>query len=316
MADNRKHPVIHVHDGAVDEFMSTLLLTTEAAFELAAVVIVDADCIAIPAMQAAHKLQQFTGNPARVGLSHARGVNPFPWEYRRDCIRQNDVGALKGLTNVPPPFADGDELIGELLDKCTGPVTLLVTSPLTPITDVLRARPERADKIARLIWMGGAIRAGGNLDPATLPAPAWNAYAEWNAYWDPQAVDYFFEKTKVPMTIVPLDVTNLAKVSPSFLALLAQQAPRRRYSALALQSYSTVSGQPFYSMWDVVTTSYLTRPALFDEPARMKLRVAHELGGAVGTLYEYDRGREVDVVMSFKHGVDEFHQYVAAQLDR
>ncbi|HEY4903318.1 MAG TPA: hypothetical protein VIH89_07600 [Candidatus Sulfotelmatobacter sp.] len=54
-------PVVLLHDAAVDEYMVTVLLTVMPNIELRGIVIVNADCIAEPAMDAASQLQQFLG---------------------------------------------------------------------------------------------------------------------------------------------------------------------------------------------------------------------------------------------------------------
>ena len=61
-----------------------------------------------------------------------------------------------------------------------GPVTIIALAPLTNIATAMARAPELfrdRSKVARVVWMGGAVAAGGN-------ATAW---AEANAYYDPEA---------------------------------------------------------------------------------------------------------------------------------
>ena len=114
-------------------------------------------------------------------LSQARAFNAFPWEYRGDCAGFLDLPALAGVkTAAPlPPFPDGEAHLEQALRASPERgLTLLLTGPLTPLQLVLRAEPALESRIDRMVWMGGAIDAPGNLEPRTLPAAAVNPYAE------------------------------------------------------------------------------------------------------------------------------------------
>ena len=71
--------VVFLQDAAIDEYICTMLLTLMPGIDLVGVIIVNADCLAEPAMQAASKLQQFLRRKdVPVALSRARGWNAFP----------------------------------------------------------------------------------------------------------------------------------------------------------------------------------------------------------------------------------------------
>ncbi|HKS27502.1 MAG TPA: nucleoside hydrolase [Pyrinomonadaceae bacterium] len=311
--------VIQIHDAAIDEYMSTVLLTTMEDVNLLGIVIVNADSIAAPAMQTAWKILRYikrTDIP--VGLSGARGVNPFPWSYRSDCVSEGKIGVLAPFKDNPkwPPFPDGDALLRELLQKAEGPVTLLVTSPMTPLSDLLRASPGLEEKIEQVVWMGGAIKVAGNLDPTTVPTPPCNKCAEWNAFWDPMAVDWVFRNTSFPLTVFPLDITNQASITTAFLTSLANQSGKAPLSALAFESYLLVGSEVFYDMWDVVTTCYLTRPDLFKKPTRMQLAIDTAFDDEQGCIKGKKKGRESSVVFNFSDDGSAFYSYVLEQFNR
>lgn len=311
--------VIQIQDAAIDEYMSTVLLTTMEGVNLLGNIIVNADSIAAPAMQTAWKIQSYIGREdIPIGLSRARGVNPFPWQYRSDCVNEGKIGVLKGIADNPqwPPFPDGDQLLLELLQRAKAPVTLLVTSPMTPLSDLLTAHPELASKIEQVVWMGGAIKVGGNLDPATVPNPPWNGCAEWNAFWDPYSVDWVFRNTSFTITDFPLDMTNKAAITTDFLTSLANQSDSYPVSKLAFESYLLVGWETFYDMWDVVTTCYLTRPDLFQPPTRMQLSIGTEFNESQGCLKEDEAGRAVDVIFNFSDDGSAFYSYVLEQFKR
>ena len=318
--------VILVQDAAIDEYMSQVLLTTMPA-NLLGVCIVNADCIDTAAMQAAWKINDYVGATAMpLGLSGARGWNAFPWSYRGDCIKQAKIAALADIPENSdwPPYPDGDALLEAMLGGCEPGVTVLVTCPFTPLANVLKRKPALKQKIGQIVWMGGAIGVPGNLDPNTVPNPPWNACAEWNAFWDPASVDWIFRHTTCPIILFPLDITDQAKITTEFMARLdAQSQAGMRYSMLAYQSYGLVSDQPFYDMWDVVTTCWLVNDQhrFFEPPTTMKLAIDAELNATQGCITPRKKGRggrEVQVVLNFAGdgGRQRFYDYVAGQFNR
>jgi purine nucleosidase len=317
--------VILVQDAAIDEYMAQALLTTMPV-NLLGVSIVNADCIDSAAMQTAWKINAYLGTPALpLGLSRARGWNAFPWAYREDCVKEGAIPALADLPPNPawPPYPDGDVLLESLLTGCAPGVTVLVLCPLTPLANLLRRRPALKDKIGQIVWMGGAIEVAGNLDPATVPDPPWNPCAEWNAFWDPPAVDWVFRRTRCPLVVFPLDVTDRARLTAEFMARLqAQSQAGMRYSTLAHQSYALVADQPYYEMWDVVATCWLANEQhrFFAPPAALKLTVEAGLTPTQGCIRSRAGrgGRAAQVVLDFAPdgGRQRFYDYVAAQFNR
>ena len=313
--------VILVHDAAIDEYMSQVLLTTMPNVNLLGAVIVNADCIDSAAMQTAWQIMSYIGRTdIPLGLSGARAWNAFPWSYRSDCVRESEINCLKGFPPNPlwPPFPDGDALLLSLMQNAAGPVTLLVTCPFTPIVTLLKSAPQLASKIEQILWMGGAINVPGNLDPTTVPTPPCNNCAEWNAFWDPMAVQWVFDNTTCPIIEFPLDMTNRAAITTSFMEKLAVQASAgSRYSELAFESYMLVSYETFYDMWDVVTTCWLADQSFFAPPATMNLAIDATLDATQGCIKPAPGGRQVQVVQNFSAtGQQAFYDYVAGQFNR
>jgi purine nucleosidase len=270
-------PVVLLHDAAVDEYIVTVLLTVMPGIDLRGIIVVNADCIAEPAMEAASKLLQFLGREdIPLALSRARGWNPFPWSYRTDCVSFNQIASLqpyKSKVGTPPP--SGEALLTQLLERAivsATPITVLVTSPLTPLTDVLKADFKLIEGIAQVVWMGGAINVPGNLDPNTVPPAVANKHAEWNAFWDPYAVDFAFRWFQ-GINMFPLDITNNTPLTKEFMAALQQQGKQYSYSQLTYEAYSLVAAEPFYDMWDVTTACWLTNPGLYARPTLMGLAI-------------------------------------------
>lgn len=81
-------------------------------------------------------------------------------------------------------------------------VTLCLLGPLTNIARALTRAPDIAQRIERIVLMGGAYFEVGNITPA----------AEFNIYVDPEAADIVFN-SGVALTVLPLDVTHKALVT-------------------------------------------------------------------------------------------------------
>lgn len=90
--------------------------------------------------------------------------------------------------------------------------------------------------------------------------------AEWNVFWDPLAAQRLLTY-HLPLTLIPLDVTNEVPVSRAFLQTLARHAAQP-WACLAGQFWATtVDTIPAYEytyfMWDVLATSFLAIPEAF-----------------------------------------------------
>ncbi|PKQ10978.1 MAG: nucleoside hydrolase [Alphaproteobacteria bacterium HGW-Alphaproteobacteria-1] len=103
-----------------------------------------------------------------------------------------------------------DFLIETLREAAPGSVTLVALGPLTNLGTAFRRAPDIVARVAEIVLMGGAHRALGNVTPA----------AEFNIHVDPQAADIVL-CAGAPVTIVPLDVTHKALVTPARNAAFA-----------------------------------------------------------------------------------------------
>jgi len=130
----------------------------------------------------------------------------------RPLVTAEHVHGKTGLDgpDLPDPtmmLADGhavDFIIETLRAHKPGTVTLCPLGPLTNIAMAFQKAPEVVNRVQEVVLMGGAYFAVGNITPT----------AEFNIYVDPQAADIVF-KSGVPITVVPLDVTHKALVTPA-----------------------------------------------------------------------------------------------------
>jgi len=313
-----KEQLVFFSGGTLDDQVASVLLFTMEDVEILGTIVANTDCVGSFATQAQWKIQSLISKSAfPIALSEAKGWNPFPYAYRADSISvyQMEIMQAHPENSDWPPFPSGNALLEELLTQAVKdkkPITLLITEPFTPLSDVLKANPELEKGILRAIWMGGAIDVPGNLDPATIPSAMANGKAEWNAFWDPYAVDWIFKNTSFPLVVFPLDVTNQAGLSEDFLNKLEQQGSTYGYSKLAYDLYSTVSDEPYFEMWNTLTTVYVSRPDIFAEAVPMKLSIVRE-GFEQGSMIRDENGRTANVVLDVADK-EAFYEYVLAQL--
>lgn len=298
------------HDGAVDDFIALALTAVSPEVDLIGVQLVEGDCLAEPALRAQRKLLEMLGRgDVPQSLSRCRALNPFPWEYRADCVA---FEKLLPDDDLPTPTADGEAHLRRTLEEATAPVAILALGPLTPLRLALEDRPELMDKIERLVWMGGAVDVPGNLDPATLPGVPVGDRAEWNAFWDPPAADWIFRNLPAPITLAPLDIANQAPISEPFLGQLA--AADTPVARIASDAYRRVADQPYYRLWDVAAAAYVVEPTVFAAPIRERLQVVVS-GPDQGATMRASDGREVDVLAGFAdEGPERFYRAVAKRL--
>ncbi|MDR6906123.1 purine nucleosidase/pyrimidine-specific ribonucleoside hydrolase [Agromyces sp. 3263] len=101
------------------------------------------------------------------------------------------------------------ELMADTLLAAAEPVAIVATGPITNVAILLRDRPDVADRIREIVWMGGST-GRGNVTP----------YAEFNAWVDPEALALVVG-SGIRFTMVGLNVTHQALVTAGVRERLA-----------------------------------------------------------------------------------------------
>ena len=254
-------PVIHDHDGHVDDLIACILLWLAPQVELEVVGITNGDCFHDQAYEAMIKIATYLNlERAEIALSADPMPNPFPDNWRRESYIINEL-PLFSENDFRKPYPNGkgrrvDSAFADCLANSKAPVTIVATGPMTNVSQVLKAQPELKSKIAEIVTMAGAVTVKGN-----VAEEGHDGSAEWNVYADPQAFKNVLDW--VPnIKMIPLDVTNQIPVSPQFLARLEAQSEKYRASTLALKLWSLVRGFDYY-FWDTVTAAATIDPTIF-----------------------------------------------------
>ncbi len=171
---------------------------------------------------------------------------------------------------VPLDPRSATELIADKLRAAAEPVAIIATGPVTNIAVLLRDRPELADRIREIVWMGGSTERG-NVTP----------YAEFNAWVDPEALALVVA-SGIRFTMVGLNVTHRALVTSAVRARLAAVGNRTaRFGDELLEFFcrtnDEVFGMPDGPLHDPVAVAVLADPA---SVGLVHTRLDVELAGA------------------------------------
>lgn len=144
----------------------------------------------------------------------------------------SDIHGAKGLGHwqVEPDSSrvshgHAAQFIAETVRANPGQVTLVATGPLTNIALALDNHPEDMEKLAGLVFMGGALTVPGNVTPV----------AEYNIYADPAAAEIVLNSPLKPI-MVGLDVTRQVCLKPEDVDRLAR-AGEVAQAVAAMASY-------------------------------------------------------------------------------
>lgn len=277
--------------------------------EIAGVSVIDADCYIEPALSASRKIIDRFGKGQKLAVSRSdsRAKNPFPKEWRMHAFY---VDALPILNESGSVMTEEAELPAHLdliqkLRASDEKTTLLFTGPLTDLSRALEADPDIEEKIEKLVWMGGTFLSIGNVEE-----PEHDGSAEWNAYWDPEAVDAVW-RSGIDIEMVVLESTN--KV-PLTIETRMDWAKKRSFVGLDFVGQCYAACPPLvhfqtnstYYLWDVLTTLSLGRPEI---GSRLKLNsIVHASGPSQGKVEFHYEGRPVEVL----HDVhaEKFYSYI------
>ena len=204
--------------------------------------------------------------------------------------RAADVHGDDGLGGVaerfgplgPEPAGRALDVIARVLETSTEPVVLAAIGPLTDVALLLATRPDLAERIGRLVVMGGSIGAGGNVSPA----------AEFNVWSDPEAARRVLVEERVPTTLVPLDLTHEVTVDRAWLDALAASGPVGEALAATRDVYAhgEALGVDRVPIHDAVALLEAIVPGTL-ATVPLEVEVDTSLGPGRGTVHADRRGR-------------------------
>lgn len=299
-----REKVYFSHDGGVDDLASlTMLLSFEEQdlIELVGVGVVPADSYLEPAIAATRKIvNRFSKHhQLLISASDAKSADPFPKEWRMDSFTVDALPILNefGVGDVSISARSAAEDLSLILQEATEPITLLFTGPVSDLGRVLQERPNLSKKIKRLVVMAGTFGSGN------ITEPEQDNTAEWNAFWDPQALKTVLMAT-IPIQMIGLESTHEVPLIP---ADRLRWAKLRQHPVMDFigQAYATVpvlthfETNSTYFLWDVLTTAFMVRPEL--TKTRHVLVDVIVSGASRGRTFETPDGRLIEFIYEVDH---------------
>jgi xanthine dehydrogenase/oxidase len=265
VAENRarRTKVIIDTDVDIDDWMAMLYLLQHLHIEVVGINVVGTGAAHLePGVRNALKLVQLAGQP---DLPVARGHDkPMAYDHQFPASIREEMDTMFGIAlpdNPHPALPSALTFLCEQLRTSEQKLTILAIGPLTNLGLLLQESPELADRIERIVIMGGTIDAPGNVNAADPTNP--NVVAEFNMYCDPVAADLVL-RSGVPIMLVPLDATQHAPITADFYLRLLQnhQTPAADfvYQALTHDFGFIASGD--FDFWDPLAAALLTEHSL------------------------------------------------------
>lgn len=143
------------------------------------------------------------------------------------------------------------------LMESDGDITVVTTGPMTNLAMAMRMEPAIVKKIKHIVLMGGAY-TNGNVTPA----------AEFNIMADAEAA-YVCFTSKVPITMVGLDVTRLALCYPDIVERMEKINNRASKLFVDLMGHFCKTQKETFGwkgapLHDPVTIAYLIDPSVLE----------------------------------------------------
>ena len=240
----RFHMVIDT-DGAADDLRTLCMLLGNREAEVLAIVASEGALTpAQAAAQTAALLRAFHHEGIPVGEGRAVGAPAPIWRDRSARIVWGDSTAIPGRF----PAACG--LLAETFDNEDERIVFLALGPLTNLADLLRARPDLADRIERVVWYGSLPDNPGEANLQTDPAAARSVLA-----------------SGIPVTVVTSDPACTVTVTPALLDTVA--AVPNRYARKIVATHRTAPltaplAEGHLKVWDDLAALCLFAPELFN----------------------------------------------------
>lgn len=202
-------PILIDTDMGVDDAIAVTLALLSEKLSVQALVSVGGN---VPLLQATRNIGRLLraldldAHPVvGVGLDQHGDLADARHVFGKDGLGETDWPALEPFEPVPYTKA-----YRAAIEKHPNQLTIVCIGPLTNLAELVRSNLGLLKQARRIVIMGGAVWCKGNVE----------GVAEFNFYRDPAAAETVLA-AGLPVTLVPLDLTNFLHMDESHLARLA-----------------------------------------------------------------------------------------------
>ncbi len=178
-----------------------------------------------------------------------------------------------GAEKVRPLDTSAAEFIVEQSREHPDEISVIALGPLTNVALAMRLDPDLPERISKIVWMGGAVYAPGNI----------TATAEFDAWGDPEAAQMVLQASW-PVQMVSLDVTDVPVFFQDDVEILRQAStPASNYMATVMpfymQFYLDRYGEYSCAAHSALTVAVVAQPDIVTSTESLKIQV--ETDGAI-----------------------------------
>jgi inosine-uridine nucleoside N-ribohydrolase len=171
----------------------------------------------------------------------------------------------------------------DAVERNPGRVTILALGPMTNVALALLSRPAIAPRIKQIVFMGGNLKAPGNVTKA----------AEFNFWFDPEAARIVLRSAIPKKVMFALDICNRAPIRKAeFDQIVAARTPIARLFAEDLGNRYPgfyKNPQAVAYLWDSLAAAWLIDPGFVTASQQQYLDVQSALGRFYGATIPLER---------------------------
>ena len=197
----------------------------------------------------------------------------------------------------------------DTIEQYPDEVTLVVVGPMTNLAMAFRRRPDLAEHVKSLVFMGGNARVPGNVTPA----------AEFNIWFDPEAAAAVLASPIPRIVMFGLDITNHAPIRKTqFESIVEVDTPLTRLMRHDMGPRFERDESATYYVWDCITAAWLVDPSVVTVSERLPIEVDTTFGPSYGGTRVAEEasadGRLVEVMLDLD--VEKFYRMYKGLLTR
>lgn len=246
-------------DPGVDDAVALFLAFASQDLEILAVTTVGGNVGADLTARNARIIRQIAGRedvPVHAGATRPLVREPVEADHFHGESGLGDLAVFEPDAPLAATHAV-DVIIETVMAAAPGTVTLAVTGPMTNLALAIIREPALAQRLARVVVMGGARTEGGNITPS----------AEYNIYADPHAAHVVFS-SGAPCVVLGLDATHQVRATTERVAAIRAVATPSAKAAAEVIDFSNgierdLVGGRSAPLHDPCVIAYILAPHLF-----------------------------------------------------